>query len=97
MKPPDKTTTTIRSSDGKPFKMQPVLTKAEPAGIVVPENGPPALAPPKIELSSNDTNASTSKQEPEHDDDDDEWEKASLYEDVLDDMSPYDYPFSRFH
>lgn len=76
--------------------MQPVLTKAESAGIVVPENGSPALAPPKIELS-NDTNASTAKQEPEHDDDDDEWEKASLYEDVLDDTTPYEYPFSKSH
>ena len=72
--------------------MQPTLTKAEPAGIVVPENGPSALAPPKIEISPNDA----SKQEPEHDEDGEEWEEASLYEEVLDDTSPYDYPFSGF-
>lgn len=72
--------------------MQPVLTKAESAGIVARENGSPALAPPKIALSTNDA----SKQEPEHDDDGGEWEEASLYEEVLDDTTPYDYPFSRF-
>lgn len=78
--------------------MQPVLTKAEPAGIDGPEINLPALAPPKLELTPNDANgsASTSKQEPEHDDDGEEWENASIYEEVLDDTQAYEYPFSGF-
>jgi hypothetical protein len=76
--------------------MQPVLTKAEPNGLPARENGAPEPPPPKIELSSTDTHTSTSKREPEHDDDGDEWEEASLYEEVLDDTTPYEYPFSKF-
>lgn len=78
--------------------MQPVLTKAKSAGIVVPQNASPTLAPPRIELSPNDTNgnASTLKQEPEHDDggEDPGWENASIYEEVLDDTQAFEYPFS---
>lgn len=77
--------------------MQPTLTKAEAVGIVVPKNGSPILAPPKIELSPNDANgnASTQKQDSEHDDGDDGWENASIYEEVLDDTQVYEYPFSK--
>jgi hypothetical protein len=70
--------------------MQPALTKADPAEIVVPENGLPTAPLPKIEVSPNNA----SKHEPEHDEDGEDWEEASLYEEVLDDTSPYDYPFS---
>ncbi|QDS74429.1 hypothetical protein FKW77_006133 [Venturia effusa] len=76
--------------------MQPALTKAKSAGIVVPEHASPPLAPPKIEISPNNGNgnASTAKQEPEDDEDEDDWEHASLYEEVLDDTQVYEYPFT---
>ncbi|TID21545.1 SIR2-domain-containing protein [Venturia nashicola] len=75
--------------------MQPVLTKTEHAGIVGPEDGSPALAPPKIELSQNNANgnASTLKRESEHDDGENDWENASIYEEVLDDTQAFEYPF----